>query len=200
MPAILVAVTDSIVSVIVGSLFATAVIGIMLSTVDSFLATNVFVAVYDILPSTKQKIDNEKATSLEKLTMEESESLKVIKTAKTLALYTMLGGIGLYIVGAVLIDNPFSLLFFGFSIPLALAPTSIAAAILPQALRNAIGEWVTLSVIVGVAASATIFVESLSSPDLAYLPPLYAVSGSTATLIVGWVIATTYKAIRSGKP
>ena len=164
-----------------GILFVIAVLAIMFSTVDSLLATSVFVLIYDAYPKTRQVID------LDSLARQEGDAPGVDREeSDRLKRRAIIGATGIIIVSLLMFYtlratgvDPVNLLFGAFSAQVALAPVVFLTLIYKRCSR--IKVMPVLAIAGGFLAGLT----ATAFPSLALVQPLVAFLVSGGLLLCG---------------
>ncbi|MGD2111533.1 MAG: hypothetical protein PVI86_19325 [Phycisphaerae bacterium] len=178
-----------------GSLFVVAVAGIMLSTVDSLLATSVLVFIYDINNRSRTVVDSHReADELGSTAAFGDESRGILRSARFAAASIIMIGLLVYFILYVLNIDLFAWLFVGFSLPLSLAPAVLLAILVRKTALE--GNVALVSILCGATCAIGMFVYSMFDDRWTYAPPIGALGASTLVLCVGIGVRA---AIRRGK-
>lgn len=171
--------------IFVAAMFIVAVVAILLSTVDSFLASSVFIFIYDIHPTTSTQIDRDFSQQDEVTQLSNNhKNPYIIRTAKFYAALITFGGLSIYTLLKVFEVDILALLFFGFSIPLSFVPSVLVALSGKHENLASIAYWSILS---GFIAGVGLFFAAQFFDGLSYLPPLAALTGSTLIFLFHWI-------------
>lgn len=154
----------NILSILFGVLFVSALIGIMMSTVDGFLATSVLIFTTDISNKTRKLIAEEDANKGESDT-----SNRIIKFSIQLASYIIIISLCMYLLLYIFSVDLFAWLFFGFSIPLSIVPSVMTALFSKNPEKYRLSA--IISTIGGTIGGIAVFIYSQNNQDWALYPP-----------------------------
>ncbi|MFC1595594.1 hypothetical protein ACFL3X_01630 [Gemmatimonadota bacterium] len=163
--------------ILAASLFAIAIVAVLLSTADSSLVAASAIYIYDANPRTRNDLKADE--------IEEGIRSRLISAGIVIAGIIIGVGLVLYFVLRTLNVDIVAILFGAFGIQLALVPATVGAVFLRARLPSRF--WAVLSVLIGFAAGISAMIHSYSNIEWQYLPPLAAISVAFIIYLVGMI-------------
>ena len=171
---------DSVFGSIVAALFIASIFSLLLSTVDSLLATGVFTVVYDV-SKYRDLVDRDLYSNDSSRTISVSKSDEI----KRFSVYVASGIISVSLISYYALNfvgfDPMQLLFGAFSAQVALAPVVIFSFIFDRK-KCAAYKWAAL---VAVPAGFLAGLASTFDSNANLIQPLIAFSVSSSILLLG---------------